>query len=388
MQKFDGRLMKNLLFLFFWMVLFEPTQSHASVVVSETDCTIILQEMRTEMKQIQERFDVASETIHRSLAYNHQALLRETVLENKVQLLLEKEVLQLQWQQLQSNTNAEISKVRYIKGLQIVKILYEKVLGLDHHFASVRTFAEISKIANPNQYPEFEKMKELVATKKEKKAGFDIGSILGTNPYVAVISTFSNLLVSNLSKEEKEQELQKIDCLLDFTMRMQNDLNTIYFETAYLQSSNQTIKNNLEQLFKEYTKPINYSRGLKECRNEDDWDAVSSQLNTYLDSMKKCTPTKQLRLQIDIEFPIDRLLQFINHYNDFINEGGRFYQKFNTILNSYENEKQCETKLPIAYKKMKEDIAIAIEKFNVAYKPVEINGSKMKEILYGINEFE
>jgi hypothetical protein len=31
---------------------------------------------------------------------------------------------------------------------------------------------------------------------------------------------------------------------------------------------------------------------------------------------------------------------------------------------------------------------IAIEKFNVAYKPIEINGSKMKEILYGLNEFE
>ena len=40
------------------------------------------------------------------------------------------------------------------------------------------------------------------------------------------------------------------------------------------------------------------------------------------------------------------------------------------------------------YKKLKSDITIAIEKFNVAYRPVEVNGSKMKEILYGINEFQ
>ena len=45
-------------------------------------------------------------------------------------------------------------------------------------------------------------------------------------------------------------------------------------------------------------------------------------------------------------------------------------------------------KLFVKYKKLKGDINIAIEKFNVAYKPVEINGSKMKEILYGINEFD
>jgi len=128
--------------------------------------------------------------------------------------------------------------------------------------------------------------------------------------------------------------------------------------------------------------------GLKECRNEDDWDAVSAKLSTYIEGMKKSPPQKQLKLQIDIEFPIDRLIQFVNQYNDFINEGGKFYQKFNTILNSYENQKQCETKLPIEYKKWKDDITVAVEKFNIAYKPVEINGSKMKEILYGINEFE
>ena len=93
-------------------------------------------------------------------------------------------------------------------------------------------------------------------------------------------------------------------------------------------------------------------------------------------------------MQIEVEFPIDRLIQFIGTYNNFINSGEQFYQKFNIILNSYENEKQCESKLPIEYSKLKSDITVAIEKFNIAYKPVEINGSKMKEILYGINEFQ
>lgn len=213
-------------------------------------------------------------------------------------------------------------------------------------------------------------------------------SILGSNTVVSVVNTFSNMLVSSLSKEEKETELQKIECILDFTLRMQTDLNTIYFETSYLQSSNETIKQDLENLFKDYTKPIGYELSLKECRAQDDWDKVQHQLNVYLSSMSNESETRLTKMQINLEFPIDRLIQFIRQYNGFISEGEKFYQKFNIILNSYENEQQCESKLLIEYKKLKSDVDIAIEKFQIAYKPVEINGSKMKEILYGINEYQ
>jgi len=111
-------------------------------------------------------------------------------------------------------------------------------------------------------------------------------------------------------------------------------------------------------------------------------------MEEYLSKMKTTTGTQQYKMQVNLEFPIDRLLQFISMYNNFIDQGGKFYEKFKVILNSYENEKQCETKLPLEYKKLKTDIDVAIDKFNIAYKPVEINGTKMKEILYGLNEFD
>ena len=315
-------------------------------------------------------------------------LMSEKDLKIQVALLIKKDEIKNKIQiELEDATN-DISKIRYIKGLQIMKILYEKVLGLDHHFASVRTFSEISKIANPNQYPEFEKVKELVKSKKDKKFDFDLTSILGANPLASCINTFTNMLVSNLSKEEKESELAKVDCIIDFTLRMQNDLNTIYFETSFLQKSNETIKADLETLFRDYTKPIGYEKTLKDCRENDDWDEVKEKLEIYISTIEKTDNLKKRKMQIEVEFPIDRLIQFIGSYNNFINSGEQFYQKFNIILNSYENEKQCESKLPIEYEKLKSDINVAIEKFNIAYKPVEVNGSKMKERLYGINEFQ
>jgi len=309
-------------------------------------------------------------------------------LEEKINLLIKKNQVEGEIDQLKLNNLNDVSKVRYLKGLQIIKILYEKVLSLDHHFASVRTFNEISKIANPNQYPEYDKLKEVLANKKDKKHAFELTSLLGTNTIASVIQTFTNMVSSNLSKEEKEMEMTKVECILDFTLRMQNDLNTIYFETAFLQTSNEKIKQDIEVLFKEYTKPIGYSATLENCRTNDDWEDITQKMEDYLIKMKTATATSQYKMQVNLDFPIDRLLQFISQYNNFIDQGAKFYEKFSIILNSYENEKQCDSKLPVEYKKLKADINVAIEKFNVAYKPVEINGTKMKEILYGLNEFE
>ena len=352
------------------------------------DPNIIVNEMYSEIMVSKSKYFERSSGIIARITEINLNLLQEKNLEKKVNFLVEKDLLKSKLKEAEKDAENDISKIRYIKGLQIMRILYEKVLGLDHHFASVRTFSEISKISNPNQYPEFEKVQELVRNKKDKKVSFDLTAVLGTNPLVSIVNTFTGMLVSNLTKEEKENELGKVDCIIDFTLRMQNDLNTIYFETSFLQTSNESIKKDIESLFKDYTKPIGYEKSLKDCRDNDDWDEVKDKLNTFISTIEKSESLKKRKMQIEVEFPIDRLIQFIASYNNFINSGEQFYQKFNIILNSYENQKQCESKLPIEYGKLKSDVTVAIEKFNIAYKPVEVNGSKMKEILYGINEFE
>jgi len=354
----------------------------------EKDPNIIITELFIEINSINLKYETLINNKIEKIQIINNSLSTTHKTKEKVDLLIEKDQINNEIRKLIKDNSSEISKIRYIKGLQIIKILYEKVLSLDHHFSSIRTFNEINKISNPNQYPEFEKLKNLVSLKKDKKTGLDLTSILGTNTIVSVVQTFTNMLSSSLTKDEKEKELSNIECVLDFTLRMQNDLNTIYFETAFLQKSNEKMKNEIEVLFKDYTKPINYFTTLEQCRTNDDWENITLKMEEYLAKMKTTTGSQQYKMQVNLEFPIDRLLQFISLYNNFIDQGGKFYEKFKVILNSYENEKQCETKLPIEYKKLKTDIDVAIDKFNIAYKPVEINGTKMKEILYGLNEFD
>lgn len=348
----------------------------------------IFDEMTHEIHAVNQRYIVLLNQKYIEKAAIDRELKTAITLEEKVNRLIRKDQIQDEIKTLQFENTNDISKIRYLKGLQIIKILYEKVLSLDHHFASVRTLNEINKISNPNQYPEYGKLREILNAKRDKKFAVDLTSMLGGNTVVSVVQTLTNMIGSSLTREEKESEIKNVECILDFTLRMQNDLNNIYFETAFLQSGNDKIKEDIELLFKDYTKPIGYALTLETCRTNDDWETITQKMEEYLAKIKTSNGSAQYKMQVNMEFPIDRLLQFITQYNNFIDQGEKFYEKFKIILNSYENEKQCETKLPQEYKKLKSDIDIAIQKFNTAYKPVEVNGTKMKEILYGLNEFE
>ncbi len=386
---------KKLTNLFIFIFLFSFQFSFSNTIFDNKDKEIeqILTELSTEIRSTKKYYNNLKQDIYTKLNQINKNLATEIVLDNKLNLLIKKDQLKDQLELLKMSEMSNINKIRYLKGLSIIRILYEKVLALDHHFSSIATFNEINKISNPNNYPEFTEVKDILKSKKDKKQGFQLTSLLGQNMYTSTIDMFINLFNSNATPKEKEAELEKIECIMDFTLRMNNDLNTIYFETSFLQKSNNKVMSDLERLFKDYTKPIKYHTSLKDCRANDDWDVVRDNLNTYLEKLDAAISTgnqQQIvrKMQINLNFPIDRLLQFITEYNSFIDQGGKFYEKFKIILDSYENEQQCNSSLPPSYKKLKSDIDIAIEKFNTAYKPVEINGSKMKEILYGINEYD
>ncbi|MBE15336.1 MAG: hypothetical protein CL867_03745 [Cytophagaceae bacterium] len=364
------------------------------VVAPQPTIHQILVELNLEITKVQRYYNSCYERVIEEIGLLDNRIKTTTNTAVKLELLL----LKLESKQLKlglkRNEYTEVSKIRYIKGLQIMKILYEKTLALDHHFASLNTFNEINNISNPNHYPEFEKFKTQLQRQRDKKAGFRLSTILGENIYTSIIHSFVSMFGNNqINAAEKEKQLSRIDCILDFTLRMHGDLNTIYFETQYLQKSNEGIMQELQQLFVDYTKPIQYHTPLKTCRDTDDWDRVRENLSNYLQELNRISliedqKYKAHKMQINLEFPIDRLLQFITQYNAFIDQGAKFYEKFGIMLSSYENEKQCGGEIPVAYQQLKANVAVAIEKFNTAYKPVEINGSKMKEVLYGLTEYD
>src|SRR5690606_22676780 len=240
--------------IYIFLLYFSSLKLYASTAMNSNDeIDRVIEEMVSEIRQSNQTYYSFITSKEQELKLVNKTLFETNSVEEKIELLICKEQLKEELKKIQMDNAADVSRIRYLKGLQIIRILYEKVLSLDHHFASVRTFSEINKIANPNQYPEFKKVQELVQNKRDKKSGFDLTSILGTNTIVSVVNTFSNMMISGLSKDEKESELKNIECIIDFTLRMQGDLNTIYFETAFLHKSNEKVKEDMETLFRDYT---------------------------------------------------------------------------------------------------------------------------------------
>tara|TARA_R110000850_G_scaffold271031_2_gene404782 strand:- start:177628 stop:178770 length:1143 start_codon:yes stop_codon:yes gene_type:complete len=364
-----------------------------SLTASSPGVEKVLDEMVMDITKIQNSYNLKTNAIH---VRNNQIdlLLLETLgVEKKLDLLIEKNTLEKELSELANTQYLEISKVRYLKGVQVIRLLYGKILALDHHFSAVSSLHDINSISNPNSFPEFVKATTEIKNTVDRKQGFDLSGVLGNNVYTSVVHTLVSVFVGNgNSKQEKSKQLSEIECIIDFSLSVSNDLNTIYFETAFLQKQNENIKQDLIQLFSDFTKPLNYKKSLEEFRNTDGWDEIRNSLDTYLRDLNamlkdKTKQAESRRMRVNLEFGTDRLLQFLNQYNTFINQGTNFYEKFHIMLSSYEEKKQCTTKVPVEYKKLKDGIALTIDKFNTAYKPVEVNGTKLKEILYGLNEF-
>ncbi|MFN0176691.1 MAG: hypothetical protein ACKVU0_18765 [Saprospiraceae bacterium] len=303
--------------------------------------------------------------------------------------LEEKLRLQEALRQLEYDIYVELLRVRYLKGLDLIKLLYEKVLSLDHHFATIQTMHHVSTLSNPNAYPAFQENHKHLEERLKKKSGVRIPALLQSNPFVSTTFSLVAALLGDGEPKQKEQDLEEISCILDFTLRMSNDLNTIYYETEYLKHGNESLKEDIMALFSDYTKPIGYMVALDKCRKNDDWEAVNDALEKTLKEVEAGNKDPNLaktamRHRNNMEFSIDRLLDFLDKYTAFVSQGEKYYQKFLIIVGNYANAAACETKMPKEFAALKKDIEVSIEKFNTSYKLTELKGSKLKDLLYGL----
>ncbi len=292
----------------------------------------------------------------------------------------------------EENFQLQLLRLRYTKGLELIKLLYEKVLSLDHHFSSIQTFQQINALSNPNNYPAFQQNRAMVEERLKKKGGgVRLPALFQGNPLLSATFSIVTTLLAEGDNAQKEKEFDQIACIMDFTVRMNADLNTIYYETEFLKNNNQSLKDDCLALFTEYTKPINYLVQLDKCRKNDDWDAVMDAIDkTFKEIGANATdPVKSkvsMKQQVNLEFSMNRLLDYMDKYSVFVNDGEKYYRKFNVIVSNYQNESVCAGQIPASFSDLKKDIDSSIDKFNNSYKLTELKGSKLKDLLYGLPE--
>jgi hypothetical protein len=230
-------------------------------------------------------------------------------------------------------------------------------------------------------------------------------TLFQSNPFLSAAFSIVGMAVGGGEDKDKKESIDKIACVLDFTVRMHNDLNVIYYETGYLRDANLTLKKECESLFSDCARQVGYTIPLISCRDGDDWERLYGMLDSYVAKALGETPNNlitagnyppanngmaplpDLRLlgkaTTNLQFSIDRVGSFIEKYSNFVSQGGEYYKKFSKIASSYENEKTCSSTLPDQFKQLKNDIDETLDKFNSAYKMPEVQGSKLKDMLYG-----
>ena len=360
---------------------FDSTQWHQLQRTLEEELFLKKQQIEIEKKGIWNRIIQINEVL---------PIVRK---KEKLQLFLERLQLREDLERIDKDLQLELARTRYRKGLELIKIMYEKILDLDHHFHSIQTYQNVIQLSNPNSYPEFQKSKGLIENRLKKKEALQLPGLLQSNPYLSATFSLVASFFGNAPAAQKEAELEKISCILDFTVQMNSDLSLIYYETEYLKEGNTSLRDHCNQLFKEYTKMIGYKVDLPECRKEDDWESIYERLDAFIldleEANKKSLDDPHSRRKLmkgiaNLEFSIDRLLDFLDEYSNFITLGEKYYQKFQIIVSNYANEAQCAGQLPTQFATLKQDINYSILKFNEAYNIAELTGSKLKDLLYGM----
>jgi hypothetical protein len=257
---------------------------------------------------------------------------------------------------LLSGDELSLSRLRYKKGLELIRILYEKILSLDHHFSGIRTEQYLRETGNPLAFTTFWEF-------------------------------------AGEGKGKKSADIDKLACLLVFNMEVQSDLRLIAYETGFLTGANSQLLEECRELFAEYTRVIGYDLPLDQCRQADDWERVFRELDRHIEYIRQRQErrlpqeTEQLlRDHINLEFSVDRLLNFLRNYQFHIQQGVLYYGKFKMILDSHLPAPPCAGGFPYQGVELRLAVEQALEAFHKAYQVPELKGSRLKDLLYGFSD--
>lgn len=373
-----------LYFLAFWAQL--------NANIDSNSINRIMLELESSLHETMYQYEIGHQQLLAQYQDTEEILQTEALsVKEYIRLLNDKVNLLQAMEQKEDFLGVELTKIRYQKGLDLIRLIYEKVLGLDHHFTSIQTYQNITSLSNPNSYPEFQKSKSILEKRLKRENALKLPIVLETNPYLSPAFSLITSMLGAGSTTERESELEEISCILDFTARMNSELATIFYETTFLKENNNSLKQECIDLFQEYVGVIDYHTPLDICRREDDWEKVEETLDSYMKTLeaeiaKDPRSTRAIKQQINLEFAVDRLVSFIDKYNSFIEQGSKYYQKFEVIVSNYPNEENCKSKLPVEFDSLKRDIRYSIDRFNEAYNIAALKGSKLKDLLYGFSE--
>ncbi len=287
-----------------------------------------------------------------------------------------------------------LSVRRYRKGIELIRFLYEKSLALEYHFSALRLNERVEELSNPMNFPEFrESLRALIPVKNKHLP--EVPAVLLESPEGGVFYFVLSAMLSKGEVEVRQQELNRRACLLRLLIEMQIGLKSIYYENHLLYLRTTELRQRCERLFADYTQVVGYGKSLPDCRTEDDWDALDGLIKKLSKEIKEGEKASDPALRervyhhlINMEFSVDRLLDYLDFYDEVLTSGRHMYRESQLILWHLTEVEACTTEVPGQLLRLQKDIDEAVARFDKAYEMVEVKGSRLKDLLYGFDELD
>jgi len=289
---------------------------------------------------------------------------------------------------------SSLSVRRYRKGIELIRLLYEKSLALEYHFSALRLNERVEELSNPMNFPAFRESLAVLTSGKGRHVP-DLPGVLMESPEGASLYFMLAAMSGKSDPELRQKELDRMGCLLRLLIEMQMDLKSIYYENHLLYLRTTELRQRCERLFSDYTRVVGYHKSLQDCRTEDDWDALDDLIKSLSRQIKEGENTSDPALKervytdlINMEFSVDRLLDYLDFYDEVLTSGRHMYRESQLILRHLTEVESCSSQIPGQLLRLQKDIDEAVERFDKAYEMVEVKGSRLKDLLYGFDQLE
>ena len=333
-------------------------------------------EIETKFDQEQSNLISEIETLNNQLSSlnSSQLTLRVEALEQKQENI---EKLQVS----QQNKEIEIYKTKYSVGVLIIKDIIQSIEKLKSQYDAVSFNDSYKDLSNPNNYSQYSDNLDFLQKKLVKK-GLTLPKLDIPNPFLSTVYGIAQGLVSK--QDNKDDKINDINCILNFTSRASQELNIVKYDLIYLQQSIDKMISDYNEIFKSYTSLVEYDKSFVDyIRNaDDDLDKKIKTLFTKINSSSTELKEKEKAIN-STKFQLKKIMDAYLKYEMFIAQNTAYYEKFDLIISSISptcGNPTVNQEIKTKYDTVKDKLDTAKESFTKAFSGT-IKQSYLKKLI-------
>jgi len=351
--------MKKLLLLTFCILFFSI---NAQVEVAE------LKKVNNQLVEIQTKFDTKQSELLDDIEKLNTDLksLNANQFGKRVGVLEKKQSILDSLKVNEQNKEVLVYETKYKAGVLIIKDIIESLKALKSQYEAVKFNNSYQELTNPNKYTKYNQNLNFLKKKLVKK-GLTLPELNLGNSVLNSVYAITRGIVS--CQKDKDENIQQLYCILDFTSSASQELTIVKYDLKYLEFSIDKMLLNYENLFQSYTSLVGYQNDFETYKTDPN-ENLQEKIKEYFESIGKIEISKKDKLIKSTKFELKQVIDAHVNYENFIAQNTAYYEKFELIINGINpscSNAQVNLAIKSKYDVVKDNLATAKQSFKNAF---------------------